>query len=77
MTAVPQRPSSDFRPEEGVAIPDDVDPITGLRFTIIAQSGGEALIDYTRLKPRRLALAFARALRHLAAPGGPLASVRP
>jgi len=28
-----------FRPEEGVAIPDDVDPITGLRFTIIAQSG--------------------------------------
>jgi len=61
-----------FRPEEGVAIPDDVDPITGLRFTIIAQSGGEALIDYTRLKPRRLALAFARALRHLAAPGGPL-----
>jgi len=44
----------------------------GWRFTIIAQSGGEALIDYTRLKPRRLALAFARALRHLAAPGGPL-----
>ena len=61
-----------FGRDDGLAIPSDPDPITGLRFTIVAQNGGEALIDFTALRPRRLALAAARALRHLAAPGGPL-----
>lgn len=61
-----------FQPEDDVPVPQTADPITGLRFTITAQHGGEALVDYTGLRPRRLALAFARALRHLAAPGGPL-----
>ena len=46
--------------------------VTGLRFTIAAQNGGEALVDFTALRPRRLALAVGRALRHLAAPAGPL-----
>ncbi|MBW4025591.1 MAG: hypothetical protein HIU92_21175 [Proteobacteria bacterium] len=61
-----------FGRDDGVSIPVDPDPITGLRFTIAVQNGGEALIDFTALRPRRLALAAARALRHLAAPGGPL-----
>ena len=55
-----------------LSIPSDPDSITGLRFTIDVQNGGEALIDFTALRPRRLALAMGRALRHLAAPGGPL-----
>ena len=47
----------------------DPDTITGLRFTIAAQNGGEALIDFTALRPRRLALAVGRALRQLAGAG--------
>ncbi len=61
-----------FGRDDSLAIPSDPDPIAGLRFTIAAQNGGEARIDFTALRPRRLALAAARALRHLAAPGGPL-----
>jgi hypothetical protein len=56
----------------GVDLSDPVDTVTGLRFTIVPQHGLEALVDYTGLRPRRLALAFARALRCLAGPGGPL-----
>ncbi len=59
-----------FRPED--APHDEPDPVAGLRFTIAAQAGGEVLLDYAGLRPRRLALSFARALRDLAAPGGPL-----
>lgn len=40
--------------------------VTGLRFTVAAAHGGEALIDLVDLKPRRLALAFASTLRELA-----------
>ena len=61
-----------FSRDDGITIASDADPITGLRFTIAVQNGGETLIDFTALRPRRLALAAARALRHLAAPGGPL-----
>jgi len=61
-----------FSHDAGVTVPDDADPITGLRFMIVAQNGGDTLIDYTALWPRRLALAVAYALRHLAASGGPL-----
>jgi hypothetical protein len=61
-----------FSREDGDAVSPDPDPVIGLRFTISAQNGGEALIDFTALRPRRLALASGRALRHLAAPGGPL-----
>jgi hypothetical protein len=61
-----------FSREDGDAVSPDPDPVIGLRFTISAQNGGEALIDFTALRPRRLAWAAGRALRHLAAPGGPL-----
>lgn len=61
-----------FSREDGNAVSPDPDPLVGLRFTISAENGGEALIDFTTLRPRRLALAAGRALRHLAAPGGPL-----
>ena len=61
-----------FDADDGAVPVEPVDSITGLHFTITAQNGGNALIDYTRLKPRRLALAVARALRQLGAPGGPL-----
>ena len=40
--------------------------VTGLRFTVAAAHGGDVLIDLIDLKPRRLALAFASALRDLA-----------
>lgn len=40
--------------------------IAGLRFTIDAASGGTAIIDYVDLRPRRLAITFASALRELA-----------
>lgn len=58
----------------GDAVPpiEPADSVIGLRFIIIAQNGGDALVDYTALKPHQLALACARALRHLSAPGGPL-----
>jgi len=44
---------------------------------ITAQNGGEALVDFVALRPRRLVLAVARALRRLAAPGGPLGAREP
>ena len=61
-----------FSREDGNAVLPDPDTVTGLRFTIAAQNGGEALVDFAALRPRRLALAVGRALRHLAAPAGPL-----
>jgi hypothetical protein len=61
-----------FHADDGAAPIEPADSVTGLRFAITAQNGGNALIDYTRLKPRRLALAVARALRQLGASGGPL-----
>ena len=61
-----------FHADDGAAPIELADSVTGLRFTITAQNGGDALIDYTQLKPRRLALAVARALRQLGASGGPL-----
>src|SRR5208282_6192961 len=61
-----------FQCDHGTVSSDIADPVSGVRFTITAGNGGDALIDFAGLRPRRLALAFARALRHLAAPGGPL-----
>jgi hypothetical protein len=62
-----------FRPEDGTLPPVADNPVTGLRFTIETQDGREVPVDYAHLQPRWLALAFARALRRLAGPGGPLA----
>lgn len=61
-----------FHPDDGAAPIEAANSVAGLRFIITAQNGGDALVDYTALQPRRLALAAARALRHLGAPGGPL-----
>ncbi|MGA8757454.1 MAG: hypothetical protein WB611_14205 [Stellaceae bacterium] len=61
-----------FQPDTGAAAPATVDPVTGLRFSIGTQDGREVLVDYVHLRPRWLSLAFARALRRLAGPGGPL-----
>lgn len=44
--------------------------VTGLRFTIAAQLGGYVDLDFVDLQPRRLALAFAKALLLLSGPGG-------
>ena len=46
------------------------DPVLGLKFTIEARHGGTVLVDMTVLDPRPLAIAFAGALRRLAALGG-------
>jgi hypothetical protein len=64
-----------FTREDGIDPAAPHDRVAGLRFIIVPQHGAPALIDYTGLRPRRLALAFARALRRLAGPGGSL-SVR-
>lgn len=61
-----------FTAEDAGSSIEPVDSVTGLRFIITAQNGGDVLVDYTALQPRRLALACARALRHLGAPGGSL-----
>lgn len=47
--------------------PVQPDPVLGLKFTIEARHGGTVLIDMTGLDPRPLAIAFAGALRRLAA----------
>lgn len=48
------------------------DKIAALRFTIEPPHGGAVLIDFVDLKPRRLALAFAKMLRLMSEPGGGL-----
>lgn len=70
------------RPRKGRRVAFDADAgasrskptgdVSGLRFTIEVQDGGQAHLDYVALRPRRLALAVAAALRRLAA--GPLRS---
>ncbi|MCX8571163.1 hypothetical protein [Aminobacter sp. MET-1] len=64
-----------FGRELAVQPQEPIKAISGLRFNIQTQDGGEVLVDYARLTPRWLALAFARALRRLAGLGGRL-SVR-
>ncbi|WCK80378.1 hypothetical protein [Agrobacterium fabrum] len=64
-----------FGREFVVPLQVSADVVSGLRFDIQTQDGGEVSLDYAHLKPRWLALAFARALRRLAGLGGPL-SVR-
>ncbi len=66
-----------FSREDGNAVSPDPDPVIGLRFTISVQNGGEALIDFTALRPRRLALAVGRALRHWRRQAVRSAPVRP
>lgn len=72
------------RPRKGRAVaftsitpkPVQPDPVLGLKFTIEAQYGGTVLIDMTGLNPRPLAIAFAGALRRLAALGGSIGAAK-
>ncbi len=64
-----------FSRELAVPPQGQIEAISGLRFNIQTQDGGEVLVDYAHLTPRWLALAFGRALRRLADLGGRL-SVR-
>jgi hypothetical protein len=70
MTSAPKRPRKGhhvaFACRVGELPPQQSDALTGLRFRVEAAHGGSALIDLVNLKPRRLALAFASALRELA-----------
>lgn len=53
----------------------EVDPwsrVSTLRFTIDPPHGGEVLVDFSGLRPRGLALAFARGLFMVVAPRGPV-----
>lgn len=61
-----------FGPAEAAAPTAPRDAVAGLRFTIVVQHGGSVLVDFTGLRPRGLALAFAHALQGLAGFGGPL-----
>lgn len=55
-----------FTRADAVSSQRQTDTVVGLRFTLEAAHGGNALIDFVHLRPRRLALAFATALRELA-----------
>jgi hypothetical protein len=55
-----------FTRADAESSPRQADTVVGLRFTVEAAHGGSALIDFVHLRPRRLALAFASALRELA-----------
>jgi hypothetical protein len=61
-----------FAPADGAAPAHASDPLIGLRFDIQARYGGIAVVDFTDLKPRPLAIAFAGALRRQAELGGSL-----
>jgi hypothetical protein len=55
-----------FTRADAESSPRQTNTVVGLRFTVEAAHGGSALIDFVHLRPRRLALAFASALRELA-----------
>jgi hypothetical protein len=62
-----------FAPDAGADRSEPTADLSGLRFTIEVQYGGQARVDYVTLRPRRLALAVVGALRRLAA--GPVRSL--
>ena len=73
MTARPRKGQAvRFTAADGARQPVDADPVAGLRFTIQARSGGAVAIDLVDLRPRRLAIAFAAALRGATGIGGSL-----
>lgn len=55
-----------FTREDASPPAQQIGTVVGLRFTVEAAHGGSPLIDFVHLRPRRLALAFASALRELA-----------
>lgn len=73
MTKKPHKGNrANFTSEDGQFEPRPPSSVTGLRFEIKARSGGDALIDFTDLEPRPLAISVAQAIRRLAEIGGPL-----
>jgi len=74
MTAAPRKGRKvGFEGQTTEPEPDPWLQISTLRFTIAPPYGGEVLVDFARLHPRGLALAFARGLFMLVAPRGPVA----
>ena len=61
-----------FSADDGIVDAHGPSSVTGLRFSIVARSGGTAQIDFTDLKPRPLAIEMAQAIRRLSEVGGPL-----
>ena len=61
-----------FGPDSGLLDDPTPSPITGLRFSVHARSGGTAQLDFTDLRPRALAIEAAQAIRRLSQVGGPL-----
>ena len=73
MTAAPRKGRKvSFAADTAAPQADPWSQISTLRFMIHPLSGGELLVDFTGLRPRGLALAFARSLFMLAAPRGPI-----
>ena len=73
MTAAPRKGRKvSFEKEAAAPQADPWSQISTLRFMIHPLYGGELLVDFTGLRPRGLALAFARSLFKLAAPRGPI-----
>lgn len=73
MTAAPRKGRKvSFAADAAAPQADPWSQISTLRFMIHPLYGGELLVDFTGLRPRGLALAFARSLFKLAAPRGPI-----
>src|SRR3546814_12872436 len=73
MTAAPRKGRKvSFAADTAAPQADPWSQISTLRFMIHPLYGGELLVDFTGLRPRGLALAFARSLFMLAAPRGPI-----
>jgi hypothetical protein len=73
MTDRPRKGTSvRFTPTDGAKTPHTPDSVAGLRFTLKACHGGIVDLDFTNLRPRPLAIAFAGALRRAADIGGSL-----
>lgn len=61
-----------FSTDDGIIEAHQASSVTGLRFNIVARSGGTAQLDFTDLRPRPLAIEIAQAIRRLSEIGGPL-----
>lgn len=61
-----------FTAHDGLVELHKPSPVTGLRVTVEARSGGIARLDFTDLRPRPLAISAIQAIRRLSEVGGPL-----
>lgn len=73
MTARPRKGRvAAFSTDDGIIDAHQPSSVTGLRFSIVARSGGTAQLDFADLRPRPLAIDTAQAIRRLSEVGGPL-----